>query len=82
MNYYRDKKRVRIWDSSNPLAEEYVRACAFSQREQYASIDPTNSFIHLLIAMTTHTLAIRLFPSPLSSCSMTFAMLVKNCNPA
>ncbi len=46
MIYYRDKKRVRIWDSSNPLAEEYVRACAFSQRAQYASIDPANSFVN------------------------------------
>jgi hypothetical protein len=43
---YRDYKRVRIWDSSNPLAEEYVRACSFSQRVQYATIDSADSFVN------------------------------------
>ena len=43
---YRDYKRVRIWDSSNPLAEEYVRACSFSQRVQYATIDSDDSFVN------------------------------------
>jgi hypothetical protein len=42
--YYRDHKSVRIWDSSNPLAEEYVRVCAFSQRVQYAYRDSSDSF--------------------------------------
>jgi hypothetical protein len=28
----RDHKSVRIWDSSNLLAEEYIRDCTFSQR--------------------------------------------------
>ncbi len=43
---YRDYNRVRIWDSSNPLAEEYVRACSFSQRVQYATIDSADSFVN------------------------------------
>ncbi len=42
--YFRDHKSVRIWDSSNPLAEEYVRVCAFSQRVQYAYRDSSDSF--------------------------------------
>ncbi len=43
---YRDYKRVRIWDSSNPLAEEYVRACSFSQQVQFANIDSAYSFVN------------------------------------
>ncbi|XP_046457567.1 N-acetylneuraminate 9-O-acetyltransferase-like [Daphnia pulex] len=37
-------KKVRIWDSSNPLAEEYVRGCSLSQRVTLTQI--ANSFVH------------------------------------
>ncbi|EFX78295.1 hypothetical protein DAPPUDRAFT_320629 [Daphnia pulex] len=41
-----NQKSVRIWDSCNPLAEEYVRGCTFSQRIQYALNDPSDSFFN------------------------------------
>lgn len=29
---FRNYKDIRIWDSSNPLTEEYVRGCSLSER--------------------------------------------------
>jgi hypothetical protein len=47
----RDHKSVRIWDSSNPIVEEYVRGCALSQRVQLGPnifVDPADSYVNCL----------------------------------
>jgi hypothetical protein len=34
-----EKSKIRVWDSSNPLAEEYVRGCATLKRDELFEID-------------------------------------------
>ena len=37
--------QIRIWDSSNPLAEEYVRGCATLKRDEQYEIDDRPSLL-------------------------------------
>jgi hypothetical protein len=44
----RDSGKMRIWDSSNPVAEEYVRACTLIRRGHFGPSpykDPDHSYI-------------------------------------
>ncbi|XP_057381559.1 N-acetylneuraminate 9-O-acetyltransferase-like [Daphnia carinata] len=34
-----ESSRIRIWDSSDPLAEEYIRSCAVLKRDEIVQVD-------------------------------------------
>jgi hypothetical protein len=39
INVRNQNSQIRIWDSSNPLAEEYVRGCATIKRDEKFTVD-------------------------------------------
>ncbi len=46
---FRNHSNIRIWDSSTPFVEEYIRACTILQRVNYgplALLDPADSYLN------------------------------------
>ena len=57
--YCRDYPEVRIWDSSNPLAEEYIRSCKLAKRKdvnKFTSYTNCGDYIHTgFVALSSAT---------------------------